>query len=76
MMMDNPPEERPVTIPLSLSVIIYVYVVSVSEMVTTFDTFYFCTKRKFKMTTRLQKKPFFQYSCPSVLPAVLPCALW
>lgn len=43
MIMDNPPEERPVTIPLSLSDIIYVHVVSVSEMVMTFDSFSFCT---------------------------------
>lgn len=45
-MMDNPPEERPATIPLPLSPIIHVHVVSVSEIMITSDIFTFCEHRK------------------------------
>lgn len=54
-MMDNPPEERPVTISLSLSDITYVHVVSVSVITMTSDTF-LCTQAEFKMKTWLEKK--------------------
>lgn len=47
--MDNPPEERPVTISLSLSDITYVHVVSVSVITMTSGT-------EFKMKTWLEKK--------------------
>lgn len=51
-MMDNPPKERPATIPLPLSDITHVHVVSVSEIVITSWYFYFlCTPKVFKMTT-------------------------
>lgn len=44
-MMDNPPEERPATVPSPLSDIIRVHVVSVSEIMMTSDVFTFCLHR-------------------------------